>query len=48
MHGALCRANFIDNFNVGDIEEILMIVAALDLDGEARATFSSLTAFRTR
>ena len=34
MHGALYRAYFIDNFNVGDIEEILMIVAALDLDGE--------------
>ena len=34
VHGALCRAYFIDNFNVGDIEEILLIVAALDLDGE--------------
>ena len=32
MHGALYRAYFIDNINVGDVEEMLMIVAALNLD----------------
>ena len=34
VHGALYRAYFIDNINVGDVEEMLMIVAALDLDVE--------------
>ena len=34
VHGALYCAYFIDNINVGDVEEMLMIVAALDLDGE--------------
>ena len=32
VYGALYRAYFIDNINVGDVEEISMIVAALDLD----------------
>ncbi|MCS5604146.1 MAG: hypothetical protein NZ936_01085 [Alphaproteobacteria bacterium] len=34
MRGALYRAYFIDNITVGEVEEMLMIVAALDLDGE--------------
>ena len=34
MHGALYRAYFIDNITVGEVEEMLMIVAALDLDME--------------
>ena len=31
MHRGLYRAYFIDNIAVGDVEEMLMIVAALDL-----------------
>ena len=34
MHGDLYRHYFIDNIDVGDVEEMLMIVAALDLDVE--------------
>ena len=42
VHEALYRAYFIDNINVGDVEEILMIVAALDLDvGGARHVLES-------
>ena len=36
MHRGLYRAYFIDNIAVGDVEEMLMIVAALDL-GVGRA-----------
>ena len=31
VHGVLYRAYFIDNITVGEVEEMLMIVAALDL-----------------
>ena len=34
VHGALYRAYFIDNITVGEVEVMLMIVAALDLDVE--------------
>ena len=34
MHGAPYHAYFVDNINVGDVEEMLMIIAALDLDLE--------------
>ncbi len=40
-HEALYHAYFIDNINVGDVEEILMIVAALDLDVGARHVLES-------
>ena len=36
MHRGLYRAYFIDNIAMGDVEEVLMIVAALDL-GVGRA-----------
>ncbi len=42
MHGGLYRAYFIDNIAVGDVEEVLMIVAALDLDVEGAQSYELL------
>ena len=42
MHGALYRAYFIDNITVVDVEEMLMIVAALDLDVEGAQSYELL------
>ena len=39
MHGGLYHAYFTDNNNVGDVEEMLMIVAALDLDVEGAQSY---------
>ena len=39
MHRGLYRADFIDNIAVGDVEEVLMIVAALDLDVEGAQSY---------
>ena len=33
VHGALYRAYFIDNIDVGDVEEMLLILADLDVEG---------------
>ena len=42
MHRGLYRAYFIDNIAVGDVEEVLMIVAALDLDVEGAQSYELL------
>ena len=42
MHGAPYHAYFVDNINVGDVEEMLMIVAALDLDVEGAQSYELL------
>ena len=42
MHRGLYRAYFIDNIAVGDVEKVLMIVAALDLDVEGAQSYELL------